>query len=150
MSLAFALRQFYQADLAPLTDMWVASWQSVFREIDFEARRSWFGARLTTHLTDGVRITVAQGADALLGFITLDPASGFIDQLAVAPQALGQGVAQALLAQARTASPQRLMLDVNAANLRAVRFYAREGFVVTGDGVSAASSLPLLRLQWPG
>lgn len=150
MSLAFTLRPLQPGDMPALTGMWVESWNAVFPQIDFEARRSWFGARMAAHCASGALVIVAQGEADLLGFITLDAVTGFIDQLAVARVALGQGIAQALLARARAASPLRLLLDVNAANLRAVRFYARQGFVVAGDGVNAASGMPLLRMHWPG
>jgi putative acetyltransferase len=82
------------------------------------------------------------------GFLTLDPASGEIDQLAVAPAHWGSGVADALLAQARALSPQGLSLTVNEANPRAIRFYERQGFCRTGTGVNPASGLPVIRMRW--
>lgn len=137
-------------DLPALTDMWVDSWRGVFPDIDFEARRAWFHGRLAAHRAGGVRIVVAECEKRLLGFITVDAASHFIDQLAVAPVAAGRGVAQMLLAQARRVSPRRLLLDVNEANGRAVNFYRRQGFQVIGEGVSEASGLPLLWMEWVG
>ncbi len=40
---------------------------------------------------------------------------------------------------------QTLTTDAVKACLRVVRFYAREGFVRTGEGVSAGSGLPVLQ-----
>ena len=60
----------------------------------------------------------------------------------------GCGVAQRLLAQARRMSPRQLLLDVNEANRRALNFYRRQGFRVTGEGISEASGLALLRMEW--
>ena len=137
-------------DMPALADMWVESWRDVFPDIDFEARRTWFSDRMAAHRAAGVRIAVAENASALQGFISVDIASQFIDQLAVARAALGRGVAQALIAEARRLSPRRLLLDVNEANTRAVRFYQRQGFEVIGTGVSETSGLPLLRMQWVG
>ena len=148
--LPVTLRPLHDADMPALTGMWVASWRDVFPDIDFEARRAWFAARMAAHRADGVQVVVAERAGALLGCITIDAATHFIDQLAVAPAALGRGVAQALLAEARRHSPLQLLLDVNEANGRALRFYAREGFVVVGEGTSEASGLRLLRLEWVG
>ena len=142
------LRRMSVLDLGALTDMWVASWEAVFTDIDFEGRRMWFQDRMSEHLLTGARCIVAEHEGALLGFVTLDEKSGFIDQLAVAPAALGRGVAQALLAETRRLSPEALVLDVNEANARALNFYKRQGFRVTGDGVSVASGLKLLRMAW--
>ena len=142
------LRTMRDADMPALADIWVASWREVFPDIDFEARRPWFHDRMAAHRAAGVCVCAAENAGALHGFITVDTASQFIDQLAVARAALGRGVAQALIAEARRLSPRRLLLDVNEANTRAVRFYQRQSFAVIGTGISAASGLALLRMQW--
>jgi putative acetyltransferase len=142
------LRKLTVLDLAALTDLWVASWESVFPDIDFEARRMWFMDRMSQHLLTGVRCLLAEKNGEPLGFITVEEKTGFIDQLAVAPDALGRGVAQLLMAEARRLSPAGLALDVNEANARALAFYERQGFRVVGDGISEASGLKLLRLEW--
>ena len=148
--LSATLRTMRDVDMPALADMWVESWRDVFPDIDFEARRTWFYDRMAAHRATGVRIAVAETASVLQGFITVDTANQFIDQLAVARAALGRGVAQALIAEARRLSPRRLLLDVNEANTRAVRFYQRQGFAVTGRGISEASGLALLRMLWLG
>ena len=148
--LPVTLRSMRNADMPALANMWVESWREVFPDIDFETRRAWFHDRMAAHSAAGVRIWIAHNASALQGFITVDTASQFIDQLAVARAALGRGVAQALIAEARHLSPRRLLLDVNEANTRAVRFYQRQGFAVTGRGISEASGLALLRMLWLG
>jgi len=65
-----------------------------------------------------------------------DPAIVNLFQMWVAPEARGQGVAAALLAEAVRWSgargAQALQLGVNCANLPAVRLYERAGFVETG------------------
>jgi putative acetyltransferase len=146
--LSFTLRPLNAADMPALADMWVESWRAVFPDIDFDARRKWFHDRMAAHGAVGACAIVAEGEDALLGFLTLDTATHFIDQLAAAPRAQGRGVAQALLTEARRLSPQRLRLDVNEGNARALRFYLREGFRMTGEGVNETSGLKLLRLEW--
>ena len=146
--LAVTLRRMHVLDLPALTDMWVESWEKVFPDIDFEGRRMWFYDRMSEHLLTGVRCVVAEHGDAPRGFVTVDEATGFIDQLAVAPQAMGRGVAHALITEARRLSPRVLLLDVNEHNVRALAFYGREGFRVAGEGTSEASGLPLLRMEW--
>ncbi|WP_081852986.1 GNAT family N-acetyltransferase [Bosea sp. 117] len=132
-----------------LVDLWVASWQAAMPEIDFEARRGWLAARLDSLAAEGsvARLAVEPGG-ALAGFVMVSPATGYLDQLAVAPRLWGSGVAQALVVEARRLSPGRLELHVNQDNPRAVTFYEREGFRRSGMGVNPRSGLPIWRYVW--
>lgn len=136
-------------DLSALIDLWVASWRKAMPQIDFEARRTWFRDHLSGLETDGFQTICAfdtQGS--LLGFVTVNPQTHDLAQLAVTPEAWGSGVAPWLLAEARRLSPQALVLDVNEDNPRAIRFYEREGFAHIGDGVNAISGLKTRRMRW--
>lgn len=80
---------------------------------------------------------VAERAERPLGFMTLDPGTGWIDFAYVAPEAMGQGVADTLYAvlegRARAARLSRLETE---ASLLAERFFARRGWhVVTRQEV---------------
>ncbi len=143
------LRAGTAADCPALVDLWVAAWAATMPTVDFEARRPWFAARQIDLEIAGARTIVAadpQGAP--VGFVTVDPARGYIDQLAVAPSAQGRGLAGQLLAEARRISPDRLALHVNQDNRRAVRFYERQGFSTTGSGVNPRSGLPVWHMEW--
>jgi putative acetyltransferase len=142
-------RAFGVGDLPALADLWVAAWRETGFAIDFEARRFWLDNHLRVLHADGVVILVGldrQGQAA--GFVTLDPKTGHLDQLCVAPRQRGSGLAPALLDEAKRRSPGFVELEVNEANARALRFYVREGFEVIGRGVGAQSELPTLRMQW--
>lgn len=52
-----------------------------------------------------------------------------LDQIEVAPEHWGSGVALALLNEAKRISPNGLNLLVNKDNARAIRFYEKHGFV---------------------
>ena len=118
-------------------------------QIDFEARRPWFLDHLDGLHRRGFATLCALDAEyTLLGFVTIDAASGELDQIAVAPSASGQGVGHALLEQARGLSPALIRLTVNQDNGRAIRFYAREGFTPLGEGVNALSGLKTWRMEW--
>ena len=149
---AFALRNFDEADLPALIDLWAAAWREAGFAIDFDARRSWLDQRLRSHRAEGGTIVVGLDAAARpAGFVTLDPANGYLDQLCVAPRELGSGLASALLDAAKRLAPGLVELDVNEDNRRARRFYEREGFHVVTGGLSAHSGLPTLRMRWtPG
>jgi putative acetyltransferase len=138
-----------EADLQALTDLWVASWQKAMPQIDFEARRAWFPNHLAGLEAGGARtLCIFDAQGTMLGFVTINPKTFYLDQLAVAPQAWGSGVARRLLDEALRLSPQELMLDVNEDNQRALRFYEREGFERIGEGINALSGLKTLRLRW--
>ncbi len=144
-----ALRGYEDRDLPALADLWVAAWRETGFAIDFDARRAWLAERLAAHRAAGGAIVVGLDGDGRpAGFVTIDPANGYLDQLCVAPAERGSGLARALLDAAKRLSPDLVDLDVNEANARARRFYDREGFAVVGAGASAQSGLPTLRLRW--
>ena len=145
----FALRDFEDADLPALVDLWAAAWRETGFAIDFEARRSWLVERLRAHWAGGGTIVVGLDADGrTAGFVTLDRANGYLDQICVAPRMLGSGLAPLLLDAAKRLAPGVVELDVNEDNARARRFYEREGFQAVTRGVSAHSTLPTLRMRW--
>lgn len=117
-------------------------------EIDFSARRDWFIAHMQALEAAGALTVCAfDGAEELIGFVNVDPATSYLDQLAVAPQAKGQGVAHLLLEAARRISPLGLTLDVNQENPRALRFYEGQGFVKIAEAINPRSGLKTWRMQ---
>lgn len=138
------------ADLASLAELWVASWQEAMPGIDFSARKTWFIERLNELETAGaVTICAFDGSNRLLGFVNFDPAAGYLDQIAVAPDTKGGGAARLLLAEARRLSPGGLILEVNQDNPRALRFYEREGFEKFAEAINPRSGLKTWRLRLP-
>ena len=142
-----ALRAARAEDRAALLALWVAAWREVFPEIDFEARVAWFATHLDDWLAKGAALTVAQDVDGIAGFTLFDAASGVMDQLCIAPRAQGRGATRALMAALKADSP-RIALTVNRDNARALRYYEREGFRVTGESVNPRSGLPILAMEW--
>lgn len=146
------VREYRPDDLAELLDLWQAGWQVTLPAIDFAARRPGFAIYLGDLLAAGVRLRMAaDDHDVPLGFFTLD-GQGYLDQIAVRMDQWGRGVAGRLIddakALARTQAPGRIHLKVNQANLRAIAFYEREGFVRGAAEVSALSGLPLWNYHW--
>ncbi|MFT4097353.1 MAG: N-acetyltransferase [Rhodoblastus sp.] len=137
-----------------LADLWVASWRVTFPDIDFEARRPWFAERLAELEGQGAQLICMfqdgqkPGERKLVGFVLIDPATGWLDQIAVKPNSFGAGVGRELLNAAKRASPGKIRLDVNADNFRALRFYKREGFTRVGAGVNALSGRETAVLEW--
>ncbi|MBG0811793.1 GNAT family N-acetyltransferase [Methylosinus sp. H3A] len=138
------------SDWAALLDLWVAAWRQTYAEIDFEARRDWLQNHMVQLERSGARtLLLFEGPGrALIGFVTVDPATHWLDQLCVHPDRFGSGAAEALIEAARSLSPARLRLDVNQDNTRAVAFYEREGFVRVAAGGPSLSGRPTLIMEW--
>ena len=144
-----ALRDFAQTELPALLDLWAAAWTATGIPIDFDARRAWIVDRLRALRASRHSVIVGLDPDGRpAGFVTVDPKSGYLDQLCVAPAERGSGLAVALVDEAKRRSQGVVELEVNEANPRARRFYEREGFVVIGQGVSPHSGLPTLKMRW--
>ena len=148
--LAGALIRPYRADDEEAAiALWLATWQRAYPSIDFAARVPWWRARWRDELVPNAAIMVAEQAGALIGFVTLD-ATGYLDQLVVAPDQWGSELGDRLVAEAKRLSPDCITLLVNADNARAIRFYERNGFVHAGEDVNPTSGRPVLRMEWKG
>ena len=150
MTTTFALRPYAAADEADAIALWQRSWQLAYPDIDFAARVDWWRARWRGELVPKAQIVVAHAEAAMLGFVTVEPATGYLDQIVVAPEAWGKGVAEALLREAKRLSPSHLELLVNKDNDRAIGFYAKHGFLHAGEAVNSLSGRPVSRLRWRG
>jgi putative acetyltransferase len=147
----FVLRPYAASDESAAIELWRKTWQLTYPDIDFAARVPWWRARWHDELVPKAAIVVAEADGAMVGFVTVELANGYLDQIVVAQQAWGSGLAEALLAEAKRLSPAGIDLLVNTDNDRAVRFYRKRGFAVTGADVSPLSGRPLHKMSWrPG
>lgn len=135
------LRPYAAADEDAAIALWLRTWQQAYPNIDFSARLDWWRARWRNELVAQAQIVVAESAGGMIGFVTVDPKTQYLDQIVVAPEAWGSGTAEALLAEARRISPTGLDLQVNQDNARAIRFYAKRGFAITGEDKNASGRL---------
>jgi putative acetyltransferase len=135
-------------DLDEMLDVWVAAWQAAYREIDFVARREWARGHIAELERTGSCSLIATCANRIVGAMVVDPATGYLDQIVVATELQGRGIAAALLAQARRIAPAGLELHVNQDNARAIRFYEKHGFVTVGKDVNSRSGAPTFRMRW--
>jgi putative acetyltransferase len=149
MSAPFHLRPYRSEDEDSAIALWLESWQRAYPAIDFAARVKWWRERWRDELVPNATIVVAEQADTLIGFVTIDP-SGYLDQLVVAPDQWGSELATALVNEAKRLSPDRITLLVNTDNIRAIRFYERNGFAHAGEDVNPTSGRPVLKMEWKG
>jgi putative acetyltransferase len=143
------LRPYRPSDEDAAIELWQRTWQQAYPQIDFAARVAWWRERWRNELVANATIVVAEEADALVGFVTID-ASGYLDQLVVGPGHWGSPLATALLDEAKRLSPSAITLLVNEDNARAIRFYERNGFVRAAEDVNPTSGRPVLKMSWPG
>lgn len=100
------------------------------------------------HVMTTCRVTVAEMGGAVAGFVAVD-GEGYVGGLYLAPEARGRGIGAALLAAAKAARPEGLMLWAFVANTPARRFYAREGFVEAGATAGEnEEGLPDVLMTW--
>jgi len=149
MASGFSLRPYAAADEDAAIELWRRTWAHHFPHIDFNARLAWWRERWRQELVPVARIVVAEENGALIGFVTVDPNTGYLDQIVVAPEHWGTAVATALLGEAKRLSPAGLDLLVNKDNARAIRFYEKHGFVYAGEDKNPVSGRPVNRMTWP-
>ncbi len=143
-----SLRRYEPRDENGAIELWLRTWQAAYPQIDFAARLEWWRERWRREVVPSAQIVIAEAEGAMTGFVTVDPRTFYLDQLVVAPERWRSGVGAALIAAAKRLSPSGLDLDVNTDNARAIRFYARHGLVVSGEGVNPASGRPVYRMRW--
>lgn len=145
---SFSLRRYRDADEAAAIELWRRTWQQAYPAIDFARRLDWWRTRWRGELVPCAVITVAERDGEMLGFVTVDPENGYLDQIVVAPEEWGSALAAALIEAAKRCAPGGLELLVNQDNARAIRFYEKHGFVVSGADRNPLSGAPLHRMRW--
>ena len=111
--------------------------------------RRWVGEQL---LVDAEVWLATDGSDDsdVVGVLALTP--GWVEQLFVTPEHVGQGVGTQLLAHAMQRQPDGLQLWTFVSNRGAQRFYERHGFVEVErtDGTGNEERAPDIRYAWRG
>src|SRR5262249_23477982 len=147
----FALRAYEPRDEDASVALWLRTWQATYPELDFAERLDWWRARWRNELLPVADVVIAEAGDAkasaMIGFVTIDPKTLYLDQLVVAPEFWGTGVGLALITAARRISPDGLDLDVNIDNHRAIAFYKKAGFVITAAGKNPITGRPVHRMS---
>jgi len=149
LSTGFHLRPYRADDEDAAIALWQQTWQHAYPSIDFAGRVAWWRERWRNQLVPNAKIIVAEQANVLIGFVTIDN-SGYLDQLVAGPDHWGSELANALVDEAKRLSPAGVTLLVNKDNSRAIRFYERNGFAHAGEDVNPTSGRPVLKMAWKG
>ena len=147
---AFTLRAYDEADEAATIELWRRTWQVAYPSLDFNVRVDWWRERWRTELVPVATISIAERASEIIGFVTVDTATGYLDQIVVAPEAWADGVGAKLLNEAKRIAPRGIDLHVNVDNNRAIRFYEKHGFKVSGSDKNPRSGAPIHKMSWRG
>jgi putative acetyltransferase len=142
------LRPYTSDDEDAAIELWRRTWQHHFPQIDFAGREAWWRERWRQELVPVAKVVVAEQNGTLTGFVTIDLKTRYLDQIVVAPEAWGSGVAGALLDEAKRLSPKGIELLVNKDNLRAIRFYEKHGFAYSGEGANPVSGKIVNKMAW--
>ncbi|MBC7576872.1 MAG: GNAT family N-acetyltransferase, partial [Tardiphaga sp.] len=125
--MAVELRRYRTSDEDAAIALWLETWRKAYPSIDFDARVDWWRARWRDELVPLAEIVVAEQDGAMVGFVTTD-ATGYLDQLVASPAQWGTDISRRLVDEAKRLAPGGVTLKVNADNVRAIRFYERNGF----------------------
>jgi putative acetyltransferase len=148
MASLVTLRPYTKDDEDAAIELWRHAWQQHYPHIDFAERVDWWRTRWRTELVPAATVSVAEADGRMVGFVTVDPTTGYLDQIVVAPEAWGSDAANVLMDEARRISPGGLHLKVNADNARAIRFYEKQGFIDAGETVNEISGAPVRMMRW--
>ncbi|HMG80491.1 MAG TPA: GNAT family N-acetyltransferase [Xanthobacteraceae bacterium] len=142
------LRRYQPSDENASIALWLRTWQAAYPELDFAERLDWWRERWRSELLPVAEVVIAEADGTIIGFVTVDPRTFYLDQIVVAPEHWRSGVGATLIAEAKRMSPAGLDLDVNIDNVRAIGFYRRLGFLITGAGKNSISGKPVHRMSW--
>ncbi len=140
-------RRAIAADAASAADVFLDSFHATYdfplAHTDAEVR-GWVRDRLIPTLEAWVAVDDGQ----VVGLMALAP--GWLEQLYVAADRLGEGIGGGLLALAKERQPDGLLLWTFQVNERARRFYERNGFVVVqfGDEAKNEERQPDVQYEW--
>jgi GNAT superfamily N-acetyltransferase len=146
-STAIRIRRASPTDAAATADIFLASFHATYAfplaHSDDDVRR-WIRQTVVREQ----ETWLAEEGEAIVGLLVVAP--GWVEQLYVAPDRLGQGVGRALLDHAKRLYPMGLSLYTFQENDRARRFYERNGFVAEwfGDGSANEEHQPDVRYVW--
>jgi GNAT superfamily N-acetyltransferase len=148
------LRRATGADAVAVADLYLRSFRATY---DFPLAhtdddvREWVRTRLVPQMETWVALgtgAAGEGPERVLGFATVEP--GWLEQLYVDPDHLGEGIGRQLLEKAKERQPDGLLLWTFQVNERARRFYERNGFTVVrfGDASNNEEGQPDVQYAW--
>jgi len=148
------LRRATPSDAAAIGDIYLASRRAFLPYAPIAHSDAEVRCWIADYLILKTDITVATLDGDIVGMMALkrDDTVGWIDQLYVRPDVVGQGIGTLLLERAKTELGPPIRLYTFQANEGARRFYERYGFVAIafGDGSKNEERCPDVCYEWRG
>ncbi len=140
-----SIEDFQARDTDELVRMWRASFEHGvgIRDPHSLAEQA---AYLRDEVLPGNRVRIVRQDGAITGFLAANDET--IAQLYVRVENIGQGIGSRLLRLAKDESSGTLSLFTFARNVRACRFYERQGFVAVARGFEPLWQLEDVQYRW--
>ncbi len=128
--------------------VWMESWVSTGLADASNFLLANLRARIRKEIEDGWSLYVADDNGALAAMLALHLPKRYLDQLFVAPDYQGRSLGRKLLAFTRAQLPDEIQLRCAEGNVKAWRWYEREGFVYEKQEISPVTGLMMKYYRW--
>jgi ribosomal protein S18 acetylase RimI-like enzyme len=128
--------------------VWMESWVSTGLEEASNFLLANLRARVRREIEDGWSLYVMEDGSTLAAMLALQLPKLELDQLFVAPDYQGRSLGRKLLAFTRTQLPDEIQLRCAEGNVKAWRWYEREGFRFEKQEVSPVTGLMMKYYRW--
>src|SRR4051812_21678412 len=128
--------------------VWMESWVSTGFGTASELLLSQLRARVPEEVANGWSLHVADHDGRLVAMLAFHVSKRHLDQLFVAPEYHGRGIGRSLLAFARSHMPEEMWLRCVRENVKAWRWYEREGFVFESEDISPVTGHTMKCYRW--
>jgi ribosomal protein S18 acetylase RimI-like enzyme len=128
--------------------VWRASHESSGLATAWDATYDELRARIPHEIANGWRLYVADDSGTIAAMLAFRTRDNYLDQLFVAPQYQSRGIGKILMAFTRRHLPDEILLRAAVANIRAIAWYEREGFVREHEVMEKGWSGPRVYYRW--
>ena len=137
------IRELRKADINSVADIWLDTNRKAHAFIPASYWESNFA--LVKEMLPQAEVYVYEDEKGIQGFLGLS--GEYIEGIFVSEQAQSHGIGKCLLDYAKNRKPA-LRLNVYQKNMRAIRFYRREGFQIQREGLDADTGEPDYEMLW--
>lgn len=137
------IRALQKADIDSVAEIWLDTNRKAHAFIPASYWESNFA--LVKEMLPQAEVYVHETESGIQGFLGLS--GEYIEGIFVSEQAQSRGIGKCLLDCAKDGKPA-LRLNVYQKNVRAIRFYRREGFQIRRSGLDAATGEPDYEMLW--
>ena len=128
--------------------IWMESWVSTGLAEASNFLLANLRARIRKEIEDGWSLYVMEDGSTLAAMLALQLPRLELDQIFVAPGYQGRSLGRKLLAFTRTQLPDEIQLRCAEGNVKAWRWYEREGFLYEKQEISPVTGLMMKYYRW--